>query len=111
MRHKLENIQSVNNPLPGTGLLALEKCKYGSWFVSGSLMPPDYQKEKFYDAAPFGWLPEVLFGAINHQKGDDQGRNGVNNVTFEDPIHELLGIVKSHTDFYFKTKFIIIQKN
>lgn len=111
MRHNLTNIQSENTLRPEPGLLALEKFGKEQGIVSGSLMPPDYQKEKFCDAAPFRWFPEGVVGAINHKKGNDQGRNGVNYITFEEPINELRFIVKNLADFYFKPKFILILKN
>jgi len=103
MRHNLGNIQSVNDLLPGTGLLALETCKNGSWCVSCRLKLPDHQKEHFHNTALSGHLPEVLIGAINHQKGDDLRRNGAYNVTLEELINELPFIVKSLANFYFKT--------
>lgn len=76
MRHKLTSIQCKNNLRPEPGFLALEKLGDGHGVVSGSLMPPCFQKETFYDAAPFCWFHEGVVGTINHQMGDDQGRIG-----------------------------------
>jgi len=70
MRHNLANIQSVNNLLPGTVLLALEKFKTGSLFVSCHLKPPDHQTDQFQSTAPFGYFPEDLAQAKNQHEGD-----------------------------------------